>query len=75
MEWGTILPLAIGTIVVLFPVAFIWYINVGGIYAAIKRRRVAKLVEKAIPNLTCTIDAECPQGYVCLTGYCVPQKA
>jgi len=26
-------------------------------------------------NLTCTIDADCPQGYVCLTGYCVPQKA
>lgn len=75
MEWGTILPLAIGTLVVLFPVAFIWYINVGGIYIAIKRRRMAKPLKKALPNLTCTIDTERPQGYVCLIGRCVPQNA
>ena len=50
MEWGTILALAIGILVVLFPVAFIWYVNISGIYTVIKRRRLTKLLEKAIGN-------------------------
>lgn len=75
MGWGTILALVLGILVVLFPVAFIWYINVGGIYTAIKRRRVAKLLKKALPNLTCSISADCPVGFVCVGGYCVPQNA
>ena len=75
MEWGTILALAIGILVVLFPVAFIWYINVGGILTAIKSWRVEKQFEKTPSNLTCSVDTDCPPGHVCLSGRCVPQKA
>lgn len=74
MEWTTILALVIAVVVILFPVAFIWYINGGGIYASIKRRRLAKLLNKTLPNLTCSTNADCPVGYVCLGGRCVPQE-
>ncbi len=42
MEWSYILLLAIAIPVVLFPAAFIWYLNIGGIYAAIKEARARK---------------------------------
>lgn len=36
MEWGAILTLT-GALIVLFLIAFIWYINVGGVLTAIKK--------------------------------------
>lgn len=72
MEWGTILAAGIGGILVLFPVAFIWYISVGGILTAMKSRGVVKQSEKAPSGLTCSIDTDCPPGYVCLSGRCEP---
>ena len=44
MEWPVIIALVAAVPVILFPVAFIWYLNVGGIYETIKEsmaRRVA----------------------------------
>lgn len=45
MHWEFIVALVIAIPVILFPVAFIWYLNVGGIYAAVRearKRRVAR---------------------------------
>ena len=39
MEWQVILALVLAIPVVLIPLALIWYINVGGIYVAIKEAR------------------------------------
>ena len=36
MEWYVILILVLGIPVILFPAAYVWYLNVGGLYAAIK---------------------------------------
>jgi hypothetical protein len=72
MEWEVILALAIGILVILSPVAFVWYINIGGVF---KRGRAEELFEKTLPNLTCSVDTDCPPGYVCLGGRCMPQKA
>jgi hypothetical protein len=74
MEWGTILALATGGLIVLFPVAFIWYVNVGGILTASKSRGVVKKFKEAPSNLTCSIDNDCPQGFVCLNRRCVPAR-
>jgi len=48
MEWQVILVLVIGIPVILFPAAYVWYMNVGGIYVAIREKRTAtrKVVEK-----------------------------
>jgi hypothetical protein len=42
MEWQFIVALMIAIPVILFPVLFIWYLNVGGIYAVIKARQAAR---------------------------------
>jgi len=39
MEWGFIVALVLAVPIILFPVAFVWYLNVGGIYAAVKEAR------------------------------------
>lgn len=29
-------------------------------------------IEKSIAELACSVDADCPPGYVCVSGRCVP---
>jgi len=36
------------------------------------RRRVPAEMEDL--NLVCAVDAECPPGFVCVKGHCVPEK-
>jgi len=45
MEWQVILVLVLAIIIILFPAMFIWYLNIGGIYAAIRERRGARIME------------------------------
>jgi hypothetical protein len=48
MEWQIIIALVIAVPVILFPAAFVWYLNVGGIYSAIKEARARRVArEKA----------------------------
>jgi len=42
MQWEIIVALIIAIPVILFPAAFIWYLNVGGIIQAIKQARAAR---------------------------------
>ena len=46
MEWEFILALLVMVPVILLPVAFVWYLNLGGILAAVRRAGAA---EKARP--------------------------
>ena len=48
MEWGFIVALVLAIPIILFPVAFVWYLNIGGIYAAVReaRKRRAAREEK-----------------------------
>jgi len=39
MQWEFIVALVIAIPIILFPVAFVWYLNIGGIYVAIKNAR------------------------------------
>jgi len=41
MEWPVIVVLVLGIPVILFPAAYVWYLNLGGIYAAIGEKRKA----------------------------------
>jgi hypothetical protein len=49
MEWQVVVALVVAIPIVLFPVAFLWYLNVGGLYAAVReaRNRRAARREKA----------------------------
>ena len=43
MQWELVVALALAVPVVLFPAAYVWYLNVGGIYAAIREARTRKV--------------------------------
>ena len=51
MEWQLILALAVGIPVILIPAAFVWYLNVSGLYQVMRdarsRRARAALQAKA----------------------------
>ena len=46
MQWEFILALVIAIPIILFPAAFVWYLNIGGIYAAIKEARERKVARE-----------------------------
>jgi len=39
MQWEFIVALVIAIPIILFPAAFVWYLNIGGIYQAIRDAR------------------------------------
>jgi len=43
MEWPIVVALVIAIPVLLIPAAFIWYLNVGGIYALVREARARRL--------------------------------
>ena len=46
MEWYVILALVLGISVILFPLAYVWYMNVGGIYQAIQEARKRRAIHE-----------------------------
>jgi len=46
MEWEFIVVLVVAIPVILFPVAFVWYLNIGGIYALIRQRRAKRAARR-----------------------------
>ena len=48
MQWEFVvaLALAIAIPIILFPAAFVWYLNIGGIYQAIKQVRERRAVHE-----------------------------
>ena len=46
MEWQIIVALVIAIPIILFPVVFVWFLNIGGIYAAIKEARARRVARE-----------------------------
>ena len=46
MQWELIIALVVAIPIILFPAAFVWYLNIGGIYAAIKEAREKRVTRK-----------------------------
>jgi hypothetical protein len=46
MEWQIAVALVIAVPVILFPAAFVWYLNLGGVYTAIKEARARKVAQE-----------------------------
>ena len=47
MDTAIVIALAVAIPIILFPVALVWYINIGGIRAALKEARERRVVEAA----------------------------
>lgn len=47
MEWQVILALVLGIPIILFPAAYVWYLNIGGIFAAVRKEKAEAVHEHA----------------------------
>ncbi|MDD5039292.1 MAG: hypothetical protein PHN78_08295 [Dehalococcoidales bacterium] len=52
MEWQVIVALVVAIPVVLFPAAFVWYLNIGGIMAAVREARAVRAKKAATVKAT-----------------------
>jgi len=46
MEWQVIVALVVTIPIILLPVALVWFLNVGGIFTAIKEARARRVTNK-----------------------------
>ena len=49
MEWQIVVALVVAIPVILFPAAFVWYLNIGAIAHAVREARAAKAKKAAAP--------------------------
>lgn len=51
MEWQVVVALAIAVPIILFPIAFVWFLNFGGISSAAREAKEKQIArEKAVSN-------------------------
>jgi len=46
MQWEFVVALVLAIPVVLFPVAYVWYLNIGGIYTALRKAQKRRAVRE-----------------------------
>jgi hypothetical protein len=74
MEGLRLITSAVAATLVLVPAAFIAYVNAGGSYRAIQHFLGVRKANKRVKT-SCSIDADCPPGYVCIKGQCMPSQS
>lgn len=47
MQWEFIVALIVAIPLILFPAAFVWYLNIGGVFAAIQKAHERRTADKA----------------------------
>ncbi len=47
---------------------------VGAGCALYQSRKQKELLKQALPNVACFIDTDCPPGFICWRGRCVPAQ-
>lgn len=76
MEGLGFIILTLAAVSVLLPVAFIAYVNIGGSYRPRKDWRARKTDKQDNTSVcVCSVDTDCPPGYVCINGHCVPSRS
>jgi len=58
MEWQIIVAIAIMTPVIIIPVVLVWYLNIGGIYAAIKEARARRVTQQKEAKAEVKVEAK-----------------
>ena len=55
MQWELVIALVIAIPIILFPAAYVWYLNVGGIYTAIRKARARRVARGKGDKITVDI--------------------
>lgn len=63
--------LVAGGVLMLIPPAFVLGLNIFGMIAAQKKNGTTAGFKNTRHAPTCSVDADCPAGYVCSGGECV----
>ena len=63
MEWQGILALALTIPFMLFPAGLVLYLAIGCGYT---------ILRKGTKKLSCSVNTDCPEGYNCVDGQCIP---
>ncbi len=59
MQWQVIVALVIAVPIILVPVVFVWYLNVGGIYRAFREaRQRRKAALKGMAGMAAEVDSK-----------------
>jgi len=58
MDWQIIVALVIAIPVILLPVVFVWFLNIGGIYSAIKEARARRVARRKEASIVAKVEAE-----------------
>jgi len=66
MDWSIVVALGAILLLLLVPIVFTWYITAGGLINIVRRYRRSSYTAGV-----CSLDADCPSGYVCVSGKCV----
>jgi len=80
MEWQVILALTLTMPLILFPVAYVWYLNGVGAYRVLRRgtKKLSSSVNADCPMQPLLTDERkivwrrYPKGYICAGGECIP---
>jgi len=48
MQWELVVALVVAIPVILFPAAFVWYLNIGGIVQAVREAKAARVKKAAV---------------------------
>lgn len=46
MEWQIVVALLVAVPIILFPVALVWFLNIGGVYAAVKEALARRATQR-----------------------------
>ena len=52
MEWQVVVALVVAIPVIVFPAAFVWYLNIGGIVHAVREAKAARAKKAAAVKTT-----------------------
>jgi len=52
MEWRVIVAMLVAIPIILLPAAFVWYFNIGGLFAALKERRRQRKTIREVEEMT-----------------------
>ena len=52
MQWELMVALVVAIPVILFPAAFVWYLNIGGIYAAVRETQRSRAARRLVQTTT-----------------------
>ncbi len=58
MQWQIIVALVLAIPIILFPVAFVWYLNIGGILSALREARAQRAARKRATMTEVKVEAK-----------------